>query len=575
MKTTFTRRIVAAITTAGLLLVAAPAVSPAQAATTACQLGATCEGALTGSLGSTAFKIRMPEKFNGTVMLWNHGYRISTPIPAALAVPLGLAASPSYQKISFPAFTPTFGTDVAYIGAGTADVAQNDTIAQALLSQGYALSGVGYARQGWSSPEAVQADELLIRHINSGAIKGAKKIVVWGESFGGFVAATVAERNPSKVAGLLPTCGVLAGPETAMANAMTVLFTWKSLIAPNLKVANYGSYAEALTDLATVLQTLGGVASGALSTSSLGYPIAQANLLGGLMAGEPTVSSVYDGVTVNPAFATLGTAAALAGGYQPASAGASSAAAMLQNVGAAAALGIMVRYDLEQRARLIAGIPAGQSANFTDNVKVSYTKLLTDEQRGEFGDTLNATTVIASPLNTMLAALDSTKGSTTARFRASAAAVKAVRSLPAPAGVFHMPTVLISDTYDPIVPAGNTGWYASRLKASAKKKGVTARVGEYYTVPPADGWTKFAPDAKGPDAAASAAGATSGVGHCNWAVGDGVQIVNAVTALNRIMNQNGTKGVKRANALMWSTVGVNGDGAFVAPELPRPLLTVK
>ena len=74
--------------------------------------------------------------------------------------------------------------------------------------------------------------------------------------------------------------------------------------------------------------------------SSAGYPIALANLLAGLMAGLPTVSPTYDGVTVNPAVATLGTAGALAGGYSPLSSGQSAAAAMLQNVGAAAALGV-------------------------------------------------------------------------------------------------------------------------------------------------------------------------------------------------------------------------------------------
>ena len=175
-------------------------------------------------------------------------------------------------------------------------------------------------------------------------------------------------------------------------------------------MANYTSYAQALTDLGTVLQTLQGVGNGTISVSSVGYPVAQANLLAGLMGGLPTVSAVYDGVTVNPAFGTLGTAAALAGGYQPASAGASSAAAMLQNVGAAAALGIMARYDLEQRARLVAGIPATESANFTDNVNVAYSKVLSDEQRGEFGDTLNASTVMPNLLNAMLAKLDASKG---------------------------------------------------------------------------------------------------------------------------------------------------------------------
>jgi hypothetical protein len=571
MKKTFTRRLVAAVAAAGLLLVGAPVLTPAQAAQ-GCALGATCEGSLTGSLGSTAYKIEMPSKFNGTVLLWNHGYRISTPIPAALAVPLGMASSPSYTKMSFPAFTPAFGTDTAYIGNGSAEVAQSQQVADQLLSQGYALAGVGYSRQGWSSPEAVQADELMVKSINAGAIKGTKKILVWGESFGGLVSATVAERSLPKVAGVLPSCGVVAGPEVAMANAMTVLFTWKALVAPSLRVANYTSYGQALQDLGTVLQTLQGVAAGTVSVSSVGYPVAQANLLAGLMGGEPTVSSSFDGVTVNPAFATLGTAAALAGGYQPASAGASSAAAMLQNVGAAAALGVMVRYDLEQRARLVAGIPADQSANFTDNVNVTYSNLLTEEQRGEFGDTLNASTVMPNLLNAMLATVDSSKGNAAIRYAANPKAVAAVRALPAPKGVYTVPTVMLSTTYDPVVPAGNTGLYYQKLVASAKKAGKPAIVGQYYTVPPADGWTVFAPGAKGPDAAASAANATSGVGHCNWAIDNGVQLVNAVTALNRLVNNPTTKGLKGANRLMWGTVGVNGDGMYEPTPLPRPRL---
>jgi pimeloyl-ACP methyl ester carboxylesterase len=572
MTTRFMRRVVAAVSTAALLLVAAPAIAPAQAAVQACPASTTCEGALTGSLGSTSFSIQMPQKFNGTVLMFSHGYRISTPIPAALAVPLGLAASPSYQKISFSAFAPVFGTDVAYIGSGKADVAPSAGVAQTLLGQGYALAGVGYARQGWAISEAVQANELLLKHVQAGAIKGVKKVMAWGESFGGFTAATFAEKNAGKVNGVLPACAVLAGPEQAMQSAMTVMYSWKTLVAPSLRVANYTSYAQALTDLGTVLQTLQGVGNGTVSVSSVGYPVAQANLLAGLMGGLPTVSAVYDGVTLNPAFATLGTAAALAGGYQPASAGASSAAAMLQNVGAAAALGVMVRYDLEQTARLVAGIPATESANFTDNVNVAYSALLSDEQRGEFGDTLNASTVMPNLLNAMLAKLDSTKGDAAARFAANPKAVKAIRALPAATGVYKMPTVLLATAEDPVVPAGNSSAYAAKLQASAKKAGTTPIMGQYYTMPPPNGWTVFAPGAKSPDSAASAAGATTGVGHCNWTLDGGQQVVNAVSALNKMVNNPTTKGVKAANRLMWGTAGVNGDGFYEPAALKRPQL---
>ena len=118
----------------------------------------------------------------------------------------------------------------------------------------------------------------------------------------------------------MPVCGANAGPEQAFASAMTVLFTWKTLITPTLKAANYApgavGYGQALTDLGTVFSVLQKVAAGQLSTSPVGYPVAQANLLAGLMAGLPTASSVYDGQTINPAFGTLGFGPALAGGYQ-------------------------------------------------------------------------------------------------------------------------------------------------------------------------------------------------------------------------------------------------------------------
>ncbi len=58
---------------------AVPTVAPAANAADACGLGETCTGALTGSLGDTTFQITMPEKFNGTVLLYSHGYRIAQP----------------------------------------------------------------------------------------------------------------------------------------------------------------------------------------------------------------------------------------------------------------------------------------------------------------------------------------------------------------------------------------------------------------------------------------------------------------------------------------------------------------
>lgn len=574
MKSTFMRRGIAAVAAASLVTIGAPVVSSASAAD-ACALGATCEGALSGSLGDSPYTIQMPEKFNGTVLLYSHGYRIGTPLPAALATPLGLNTG-AYKQISYPAFAGAFGTDVAYLASNEASVAPSPTVAQNLLAQGYALAGAGYARQGWASAEGVEAGENLIKLINGGAVPKTKKIMVWGDSLGGLISQTIAERNPGKIAGSLPSCGVLEGPLQAYSSAMTVLYSWKTLIAPNLKVANYSAgpagYVEALTDLGTVLTILGGAATTPVSPA--GFPLAQSNLLAGLMAGLPTKSNVYDGQTQNPAFAQLGTLAALAGGYQPASAGASSAVAMLQNVGGAAALGILGRYELEQRVRTIGQLAPTDNANFSDNVNVVYSKLLSDEQRGEFGDTLNATTAIADPLNSMLAALDSSVGNPTVRYPANPKAVAIVNALPAPKGVYKVPTLMISTTFDAIVPSGNQGAFMNKLTASYKKMNKKTRgdfkAAAFYTIPPEDGWTKFAPGGKAPDAALSVAAlGNSGVGHCVYTTD---QLLGAVRGLNAMVNAKTAKKITAAKRIVYAVPGVNTDRMYAPDPLKKPLL---
>lgn len=580
MKRNLPRRLIATVASLGLALVALPIAAPAANAVDACGAGETCTGALEGKLGSSPFEIRMPENFNGVVMLYSHGYRFSGPIPAVFAGPtaLNVAGDPNYDQISQPAFTAGFGSPVAYLANNNPEVAPSEAAAQNLLAQGFALAGTGYANQGWAAAEGVEAGEALIRHINAGAIPGVKGIRVWGPSLGGLVSATLAERNPRRIQGALPMCGALAGPEQAFSSAMTVLFTWKQLVAPNLKAANYtpgqAGYAEALADLGTVFTILRGASTSPVTPA--GYPLAQSNLLGGLMAGLPTKSSVYDGITVNPAFQIPGnTAAALAGGFQPASAGASSAVAMLQNVGTAAALGILGRYDLEMRARQFAQIPVTESANFNDNVNVVYSRLLSPEQVGEFGDTLNATTVIPSPLTTMLNKLDSSVGNDQVRFPANPKAVEFVRSLPAPTGKYGVPTVFLADTYDPATPDGNTGFLSDALRASYDDSNSKApyKVGTYYTIPPEDGWTKFDPGAKAPnDALSVAALGNSGVGHCKFTAD---QVGASLVALDGMVKAKSAKGVRAVNRGMWRVPGINSDGAYAPPALKRPLLTAR
>ncbi len=565
------RRVLAAVASIGLALVAVPTVAPAANAADACGLGETCTGALTGSLGDTTFQITMPAKFNGTVLLYSHGYRIAQPVPAQIAGALGLNRSPYYSQTTVPGIGP------ALVGNGGAQVAPSAESAANLLAQGYALAGAGYARQGWAVAEGVEAGELLIQHINSGAVGGVKEILAWGDSLGGLITQTLVQANPGKIAGTLPLCGVMEGPEQAFSSAMTVLYTWKTLIDPTLKVANYSAgqagYAEAVGDLAKVFGTLNAVATGQATVSAVGFPIAQSNLLAGLMAGLPTKSQTYDGITVNPVVTEQGLGAAIVGGYAPLSAGANSTAAMLQNVGAAAALGIMGRYELEQRVRAIGGLAPTDNANFNNNVPVVYSKLLSPEQRAEFEGTFTA----AGPgvLDRMLGALDASVGSNTARFPANPAAVAIVNALPAAKPEYGKPAVFMSTTYDPVVAPGNTYTFfedmaGTKAAQKAADKGML-KAAQYYTVPLDLEYTKFDPGAKSPNPVLSlAATGGSGVGHCTFTVD---QHVGGVKALQALIKAKTAKAVAAAKRSVYRAPGVNRDRFFAPEPLKYPLAT--
>jgi pimeloyl-ACP methyl ester carboxylesterase len=588
MKKRFIRHSVAAIAGASLLFVGLPMASPASAAD-ACALGATCEGSLDGSTGPSPFIIKMPENFNGTVMMYFHGVRIPDPVPAGLARQLGLIGDPNYSPTAVPGLgqaIPALQVDTAFVANNRAEAAPNDAVAANLLAQGFALAGPGYSRQGWAPVEGVEAGENLLRYIKGGGIKGVKRTVVWGSSMGAYIASAMAERNPGKIDGVLPMCGALVSPEQLLSGGMTALFTWKQLLTPNLKVANYAAgpvgYFQAVGDVLTVLSTLGGISGGTINPSSLspaGYPYLQANLLSGLMAGLPTKSATYDGDTINPAFSQLGLGAAVAGGYVPGPipTGQSTALAMLENSAAAAVLGVMLRYDLEKRARTALSLTAADNANFNDNVSVRYSRLLSIEQRNEFGDILNASALVPGTLRAMEGKLDASLGDASVRYPANPAVVKWVNALMPIKGTYTKPIVLMTTTYDTLTPDGNQGQYTALLENSYKKQGKKAglnKIVSVYTIPNPDGYTRFGPGlTRTPNVAETAAANTSGVGHCQFAkLDNGIQFTNAVATLNRLMNAKTQKQVAAARRLAFNTPGVNNDRTYVPEPLKRPLL---
>ncbi|MBR8638541.1 prolyl oligopeptidase family serine peptidase [Streptomyces tuirus] len=193
-------RIRLALVTACLSLATA---LPAQAAATGTHL----EGRLPSG---AAYVMDVPASWNGTVLLYSHGY------------------------------TP----------AGAPNPAQN-TPGQAardkLLAEGYALIGSSYATNGWAIAEAVP-DQLATLDLFTEKFGAARRTLAWGTSYGGFVTTMLAERHADRFDGSLSMCGLVQGGVANWNSTLDPVFALRTLLAPDsgIRLTGFGDQAEAV-----------------------------------------------------------------------------------------------------------------------------------------------------------------------------------------------------------------------------------------------------------------------------------------------------------------------------------------
>ncbi len=181
------------------------------------------EAECTGEIDDAAFEILMPETWNGTLLLYSHGYRQKE------------AAPPEFEEPS------TEAEPVPGWSTGT------KTLGEALLDQGYALAGSAYGSNGWAVREGVAAGEALHQHFVD-EVGEPDRTYVWGDSLGGLITQLLAERNPEWVTGAAPLCGVLAGPTANLDLALDVSYATKTLLAPELELTGYDSWDDAVAN---------------------------------------------------------------------------------------------------------------------------------------------------------------------------------------------------------------------------------------------------------------------------------------------------------------------------------------
>jgi predicted esterase len=149
---------------------------------------------LTGTLADGAtWKAEVPAAWNGTLLLYSHGYRFPGANPA--------------QDVGDP-LTGAF-----------------------LLDHGFALAGSSYAHTGWALQEGVP-DQLAVLDEFDKQVGHPSTTIAWGHSLGGIMTAGLVQAAPDRFDGALPMCGVLAGGVGTWNQALDGLFAFKVLLGP-------------------------------------------------------------------------------------------------------------------------------------------------------------------------------------------------------------------------------------------------------------------------------------------------------------------------------------------------------
>ena len=114
----------------------------------------------------------MPEKFNGMLFLYSHGLR---------------------NEVTIPVLPVLNETGKPITANREPEVGPNETVNAALLSQGYAIAGVGGRINGWAVPEVVESNLYLILMARDMYPK-INKVVSWGDSLGGHISQSLSEK---------------------------------------------------------------------------------------------------------------------------------------------------------------------------------------------------------------------------------------------------------------------------------------------------------------------------------------------------------------------------------------------
>jgi pimeloyl-ACP methyl ester carboxylesterase len=158
--------------------------------------GAVVEGrrSLTGELDGARYRVEMPEHWNGTLLLYSHGY-----------------------------FPPGFGP----FGVTVTNRVETE---RWLLDQGYALAASDYKGFFGYQVEQGMTDQLALLDWFGTNVGRPRRTISTGQSMGATIAVLLAERHPDRFAGVATICGAY-DPHGIFNADLDVVFTVRTLLA--------------------------------------------------------------------------------------------------------------------------------------------------------------------------------------------------------------------------------------------------------------------------------------------------------------------------------------------------------
>ncbi len=174
----------------------------------------------TGEINGAPYRIVVPAVWNGTLLVYGHGYR---------------------DKADHPGEVDNRTADIAPGG----NAAQQQAFANLLLAQGFALAGSAYKDNGWAVEEGVQDLKNVVTHFR-GTVGQPDRTILWAFSMGTVIAFKSMERFGGIYDGALCGCAVGAGATSSWDGAGDLALAYDTVFG---MPATWGTFGDVRDDL--------------------------------------------------------------------------------------------------------------------------------------------------------------------------------------------------------------------------------------------------------------------------------------------------------------------------------------